>query len=171
MKRFFAVLAFIFLCFCMTACSPSGNSLGTDDSYLNGIEQGYKDVFLNLWDSSTSVSIIDDNTPLETDEFTLSLSLDRNESGRNIHFHLETHTRTIEDCFNNKKMLFNVFTHNGEQFEPLLTDDLFYMYAVLEEVAANKAKATVGIYDSVVSLAILISIDSQIYTAVYYIPD
>lgn len=171
MKRFFAVLAFIFLCFCMTACSPSANSLGSDDSYLNGIEQGYKDVFLNLWESSTLVSIIDDDTPWKTDQFTLSLALGKDEWGRNVRFHLETHTRTMEDCFDNKKMLFNVFTHNGEQFDPLLTDDLFYMYAAMEEVAANKAKATVGIYDSVESLAILISIDSQIYTAVYYIPD
>ena len=171
MKRFFAVIAFIFLCFCMTACSPSENSSGTDDSYLNGIEQGYKDVFLNLWQSSTLVSIIDDDTPWETDKFTLSLALGKDGWGRNVRFHLETHTRTMEDCFKNKKMLFNVFTHNGEQFDPLLTDDLFYMYALVEEGAANKAKATVGIYDSVESLAILISIDNQIYTAVYYIPD
>ena len=171
MKKFIIILSVLIIVFCsLTSCSSSQNIPSADDSYAEGLEQGYEDVFLNLWwASAPGANILEPGELWETDHFSLRISSDKNEQGMNIHIELTTHNISISECFDDQKMLFNVFSYDGNQFDGLLTDDLFYMYALLEEVTDNTAHATVGVYDTTDRIAILLAIGGSIYKATYYI--
>jgi hypothetical protein len=167
MKKFISALVAIALCVILLSCSSSqGTSI--DDSYQEGLDQGYEDVFLNLWYASApGVNILVSGESWKTEHFTLSITSGEDEWGSNIHIEMETHGLTMSECFDEQKMLFNVFSYTDGQWDGLLTDDLFYMYATLEEVTENTAKATVGIYDTTEQIAILVAVDGCIYKAVF----
>jgi hypothetical protein len=165
MKRFISAIVAIALCIVLSSCSPSQGS-SSDDSYLRGLDQGYKDVFLNLWYAAApEVKLLTSGETWKTEHFTLSITSGEDDWGRNIHIKMKTHNLTMSECFEEKKILFNVFSYADSQWNGLLTNDLFYMYATLEEVTENFAKATVGIYDTTEKIAILVAVDGCIYKA------
>lgn len=165
MKRCISAIVAIVLCIVLSSCSSSQGS-SSDNSYLEGLDQGYEDVFLNLWYAAApGVNILASGESWKTEHFTLSITSGEDEWGSNIHIEMETHDLTMSECFDAQKMLFNVFSYDDGQWDGLLTDDLFYMYATLEEVTENTAKATVEIYDTTKQIAILVAIDGCIYKA------
>ena len=168
MKKCIATLVIVVLCISLSSCKPTQDFSNCEDSYLDGLNRGYEDAFLNLWYAAApGVNVIHPSKPWETEHFSITIISGENEWGRNINIELLTHNLSISDCFEEQKMLFNVFSYDGNQFEGLLTDDLFYMYATLEEVTENAAKATVGIRDTTELIAILVAVDGCIYKATF----
>ncbi len=170
MKKAIILFLIAGLCINLSSCSSSQDISSADDHYLEGLEQGYEDVFLNLWRATASGdNMLDSGELWETEHFTITITSDKNEWRSNISIELITHNLSISECFDEQQMLFNVFSYDGSQFSGLLTDDLFYMYAQLEEITQHTAQATVGIDDTTKCIAILVAIDSCIYKATYNI--
>ena len=169
MKRYTVVLALLALCICLSSCSKSQDIALVDDSFLDGLEQGYEDVFLNLWSATSGITVIEQGKEWETDHFSLLITSGTDGDRGSIHFELTTYDLTTAECFDDQRMLINVFSYDEGEFEGILTDDLFYMYASLEELGEHTAHATVGIYDTTERIAVLIAVDGRIYKAAYYV--
>lgn len=166
MKRIIVFLSAIVLSFCvLSSCSANQKDSLDSDAYLDGLEQGYKDVFLNLWWAAGPINIVKTDVSWETEHFSLYVSTDETAEGKSVHFELTTHSHTISECFDEQEMLFNVFSYSNGQYDALLTGDLFYMYAQLEYVSENTAHATVRLNDSTDQVALLIAVDGLIYKA------
>lgn len=169
MKRFILILSLLALCIGLAACSKSQTTPEIDDSFIDGIEQGHEDVFLNLWSATSGITVIEQDKVWETDHFSMLITSGADGDRKSIHIELTSYDLTMEECFDDQQMLINVFSYDEGDFEGILTDDLFYMYASLEELGDHTAHATVGIYDTTERVAVLIAVDGHIYKAVYYI--
>lgn len=169
MKKGIVIILLTAMCVTLSSCVQSQGASVSDDAYIEGIEQGYEDVFTNLWYASTGVIILEPGELWETDHFSVLITSGQDKCGENIHIELATLDLTITECFDEQQMLFNVFSYDGSQFDGLLTGDLFYMNALLEDVGKYTAEATVGFYDTTECIAILVVVDGCIYKAIYYV--
>lgn len=170
MKRCISAIVAIVLCITLSSCA-SKQVTSSDDSYLKGIEQGYEDVFYNLWWAAANHTFLDHGEKWETDHFTITITSNNKEEGSSIIVKLTTNDITISECFDDKKMLINLFSSCEGQLDGLLTDDLFYWYAQMEEITDNTASATVGIYENTEKVLIVVAVDGCIYKASYIIPE
>lgn len=174
MKSFISVIIAIVLCVSMSSCS-SNQVVSSDDSYLEGIEQGKQDIFIDLWMASSNVSILSFGDIWETDHFSLEIQGKRKtevayeQNAPYIEFNLTLNGITIEECAKRDKMLFNIYSITDGKWNMVLGYDDYYAYTALQHLDGNNGIGDVGIYENTEFLVVIIVIDSCIYTARYYV--
>ena len=179
MKKLYTIFFVVIVLLCCLAVYTGKSIQSTEkekkqtfyeNGYSKGYNDGYEDVFLNLWQAGDGTEIyLESGKAWETDQFSISITQGEGELDGTIQINLSTSTLTMDECFEDQRLFFNVYSYDGSQFESLLTGELFYMKAVLEEHGDHTAQATVGLYDSTKLVAILMAVDNRIYRAVYYI--
>lgn len=148
----------------------------TDESYLEGLEDGHYDAFENLWWSAEYAEMLTPEETWETDHFSLTVTnVTRNGAASNsyedipcVRFNLRVKTSTMKECFEDGQFFFNAFA-NGDHRRKLLANDDFYWYAILEQLSENSGQATVEIYDDEDEVMLVIAVDSSLYKAIYFV--
>ena len=103
MKRCISAIVAIVLCVALSSCS-SNQGTSSDDSYLEGIDRGKKDMFIDLWTASSNVSVLHFGDTWDTEHFTLEINGKRKtdvsyyENAPYIEFDLTLKEMTIEEC-------------------------------------------------------------------------
>ena len=165
-KLYISILCVAIL-FCCAACNASSESPAVDDSYLEGMERGYEDVFLNLWEASPNLHLIHPEETWDTASFSLTLHTGSDDWGETVGIDFISLRNSVIECFEEQEILLNVYSYNGNGFDAILYDGLFYMHATLEYFEGNVARATIHTYEDTQSIAILIVADGIVYRAVY----
>lgn len=175
MKFLKPMLAIILSCILLCGCEAK-NDTEYDEAWIEGIEFGQREVFENLWHSATLDDILCYGDTWETEHFSLKLTNGvrkttvisaYSETEPYIEFDLTLKDKTITDCNNNMEMLFNIYSHNGKSWSPVLRQDDYFSYALLYELNENSCSAEVRIYEDTEALGIIIVIDGYIYKADY----
>lgn len=163
---------------CVVEDYDTGYRDGYDYGWTDGIDFGQREVFENLWGAANINSFLQNGERWETDHFSLVLThgvrkttikSSSNETEPYVEFELTLKGETITNCYNNKKILFNIYSHNDYNWTPVLYDDIYYDYALLNQFPLNEnsCSASVGLYDDTKRLGIIIVIDGSIYKATY----
>ena len=174
MKRCISTIVAIVLCVALSSCS-SNQGISSDDSYLEGIERGKKDMFIDLWMASSDVAILYFGDTWETEHFTLEINGKRktevsyNQNAPYIEFDLTLNGITIEECAGRDKMLFNIYSISDGDWNMVLGYDDYYTYTALQHLDGNNGVADIRISEDAEFLVAIIVIDSCIYTARFYV--
>ena len=174
MNRCISAIIAMMLCVTLSSCS-SNQEFSHHDSYHEGIEQGKRDMFVDLWMASSDVAALNFGDIWETEHFTLIINGKRktevsyNPNAPFIEFDLTLNDITIEECANSDEMLFNIYSITDGKWSMVLGYDDYYTYSALQHLDGNHGRADVGIYEDIEFLVVIIVIDSCIYTARYYV--
>ena len=139
------------------------------ETWLEGIEQGRQDMFLELWQAADLLNILNCNEAWETDYFSLIFSHNTTEEGVFLTFDLTLNNLSIQKCFEEKKMFFNIYSNSisNRNWDMVLGYDYYFDYALLGHLDGHNGKGTIGLCDTPDSLAIIIVIDGCLFTATY----
>ena len=175
MKKGILLILFVAVCLVLTSCVQSQGASVSDDAYLEGIEQGKEEMFIDLWMASSDIAILNFGDTWETDHFTLEIKSKRKtevsyrENAPYIEFDLTLNGITIEECASRDIMLFNIYSITEGNWDMVLGYDDYYSYTALQHIDGNNGRADVGISEDAEFLVVIIVIDSHIYTARYYV--
>ena len=170
MKLLKLLLLFTVCLAILTACGEVPTYSGSyEDGWLEGIEYGRGEVFESLWYSAELNEILFHGELWETNDFAISFSDKKTAEGMFLTFDLTLKNFTITECFEESKMFFNIYSVNDSQWDMVLGYDNYFDYALFEHLEDNNGKGSIGIYDDVERLAIIIVIDGSIYKATYEI--
>lgn len=181
MIKFFKALFLI--CVLAINCSAcgiedyeTGYAEGYDEGLSRGIGIGQREVFENLWRSANLNNVLTSGFQWETEHFSFVItdeeknttnSLDK-KAEPTVEFELTLKDGTIADYHNGNEIFFNIYSSNGDNWEPVLYNDDYYMFASLTgRLDGNTCSAEIGLYDDTKRLGIIIVIDGSIYKATY----
>lgn len=170
----FILIITMFICVALSSCASNQGNTGYD-SYLEGIERGKQDMFIDLWMASSDVAILHFGDTWETEHFTLEIKGKRktevqyDTNAPYIEFNLTLHGITIEECAMRDKMFFNIYSVTDGNWNMVLGYDDYYTYTALQHLDGNNGNGDVRIYEDADFLVVIIVIDSSIYTARYYV--
>ena len=153
----------------LTACAEESTHSAYKDEYSDGLIDGHRDVFLDLWTASSLNEILFSEELWETDDFTISFSNKKTSDSMFLTFDLTLKNFTITECFEESKMFFNIYSVNDSQWDMVLGYDNYFDYALFEHLEDRNGKGSIGISDDAERLAIIIVIDGSIYKATYEI--
>ena len=172
MKRLFLVVLCLCLCVALSSCKRPQSESSVDDSYLEGIDQGREDFFLEIWKSY--VPDFEESGDLwETDDFSLRITANRgqwygsdeNESYLEVDFTIHGE-RTIEEYCKYNDIVFCIYSYGDYGWARVWDSYFYYDYFALQDgLDGNKGSAEVGIKEGTSSVAVLIVINGNLYTA------
>ena len=181
MKKLLCLMLCLCLCTSLSACQRRQSGSSVDDSYLEGIDQGREDFFLDLWKSAYNLNTKDSGDLWETDDFSLRITAKKGQwygAGRDadentpyleVDFTL-TGGGTIESYYENDEILFCIYSYGDNGWSRVWDSYFFYDYfAIQDGLDGNKGCAEVGIYDGAVRLAVVIVINDRLYAAAYFL--
>ena len=181
-----SVVICISLCVILSSChsqysGSNDDSYSVDDSYIDGVERGRKDFFLDLWNASYDFNIKECGEVWETDSFSLTIKqklgsrIDAGHEGNENKPYLEIdftlHNGTIDKYWEEEKLMFAIYAYTSDGVFKVWDSDLYYMYFTMQTddgKIGNNGFAETAIYGEVEELAVIIVIDGCIYTASFY---
>lgn len=160
------VIFVLIIGFC-SSCSNTNN----DDAFLDGYATGQQEMFTALFNTTLEKrELLFFDKEWRTDHFSLTISKTKIEDNDGISFYIELNDTSIKDCFEAKKMLFNIYAVSDNQWSAVLEKDLYYDYILfegLEETAGNSGGGSVRIYDGAEYLSVVIAIGGELYSGIY----
>ena len=174
MKRLIAVFICLCLCVSLSSCQRKTSGSSVDDSYLEGIEQGREDFFLELWQASYNPNTKKCGERWETDDFSLLITTKRktevayDENAPYIEVDFALDRGTIENYYEGNEILFCIYSYGKDGWSRIWDSYLYYDYfLIMDGLDGNKGNADVRIYEGTKRLAVLIVINGTIYAASY----
>lgn len=179
MNKLIVKIITIVFCFsisvCLSSCDNQQENSNIEESYLEGVEQGEQDMFIDLFHASSDLDLFHCGDSWETDHFSLSITTKRKtevsyrENAPYIDIDLTLNGITIEECYEGDEMVFNIYSYKEGHYDRILGDDNYFDYFLLQHMDGNNGRADVGIYEDTECLAVIIVIDGCVYTASYFL--
>lgn len=178
------LLIVLFLCLCigLSFCQKPQNSSGSNDSYLEGIEQGELNAFMDLWDSHYDSKVRSCGKLWKTDDFSLTITakrgsrVDANIEGSENNPYLEVdftlHGGTIDEYRNKNKILFYIYSFHKGVWTKVWNSDDYYWYFYLQsddDKVGSKGNAETRIPEETEQIAVIVVIDGCTYATSYYV--
>lgn len=179
LTKAFAFILCACLCMGLSSCQKQQSSSKGNESYLEGIDQGKLDSFIDLWDSHYNGNVRSCGSVWETDYFSLVVNtkrgsrVDANVSGIEKEPYIEVDFSllegTIESHWKNNNMLFYIYSYGNGEWAKIWGSDDYYWYFYLQgdDIVGSKENAETRIFEETEQLAVLIVINGSVYTASY----
>lgn len=175
MKKFFKniciVALFVILIFCLSSCDNK-NENTIDDSYLDGLEDGKKNIFVDLFKTSSYKEYLTYDEAWETDYFTLSFTDFEASDNLFLNCKLTLKEFSIDEGAENERIYLGIYSYaNSGDWRKIVSDfDEYYMSAVLEDdytFGTYTSRASFELYDGKAYVVTIIAIHGELYTAIY----
>lgn len=153
-------------------CIFSGCAEAPESTYTDGYNQGKYDMFNSIYlATSKNKALLSSGVPWETEHFTLIFKSKVVDDVTELTFDMTLSNTTLEECFNNKEMFFNIYSATNHQIlDVILDNDNYFDYMALQHLENNNGTGTVKITNKTAKLLItIIVIESQIYSSIYFI--
>lgn len=181
MKRILCLILCIAVILCFSSCVQTGNESDIDDSYLEGLDRGRKDTFLNLFNASHCQKILRYDDVWETEDFTLTFA-DYMAPSTVSYGPSEIHTLkceltlkdfTIDEALEEEAIYLGIYsrTWDGKWSEVASNYDHYFMFIdnLTDSMGSHTGIATFGLYDNPRYVVTIIVIDGILYHAIYHI--
>ncbi len=176
MKKFFKRILIIALCVVLCVCSScadKNNNNTVDNSYLEGLERGEKNIFVSLYKAtSRQAEVLTYDDVWETDYFILSFKDFEDSDSSFLECNLTLKGTTIDEADEKECIYFGLYSHPSSNiWNPIVTDyGEYYMNAILEDdynFGNYSSRATFELYDNQTTVVSIIVIKGNIYAARY----
>ena len=171
MKRIVCVALCVIFIFCLSSCMKKYDIDSYGNQYNEGIEQGREDMFIALYNASSYKKILYSGDVWETQHFSLILSTQKSNDETHLKYNITLKDIKIDQCYEEDKMVFNIYSWNSGSYDVVLGYDNYYDFAILEHdypLGGNTASGRTSLYDNTKKLIAIIVIDDCVYTAIYY---
>lgn len=161
------------LCFGLSSCENKENNNTIDDSYLEGLERGEKNIFVSLYKAtSRQAEILKYDDVWETDHFILSFRDFETSDSSFLECDLTLKGTTIDEALEKEYIYFGLYSHpSSNTWNTIVADyEDYYMWAILEDDynwGDYTSRTTFEIYDNQRTVVAIIAIQGNIYTAGY----
>ena len=183
MKKLIVFFVALFLCIGLSSCQKQQSSSGVSDSFLEGIEQGREDFFMDLWNASYKRNALNRNTLncgelWSTDDFSLLITakrgisplLENSEAVPYLEVDFTLNYPSIEECWKEGNLIFSIYSASDEGTSRVWDSDYYFDYFYLiGNLNDNEGYTEVKINEGTQILRVVIVIDGRIYTARYYV--
>lgn len=179
-KRLFLscfVSLFIVLSFSLYSCQQNTPETDNSEQFQAGVEQGWADAFLSLYNSIgfENEKILLYGDTWDTEHFTLTIYDKITPDEAYISYDLILKNTTVEHCHDFESFFFNIYAISDTEGMILTSDDfiwdgsLNYEGSTDEYLAGNYVKGTCELLDNskIQSLIIIISTKGHLYSATY----
>ena len=180
MKKILSLTLCAVLIFCISSCGQTSNESDMKDAYLEGLERGERNMFLNLWQASSYTKALSYGDTWETEDFSLSFT-DYMTPSTVSYGPSEVHTLkckltltnfTIDEGLENKDIYFGMYSYSTPgKWEVIVADyEDYYMYAICEDgynFGSYTSIASFELYDNQQQVATIIVVDGNLYKAIY----
>lgn len=174
MRKLLSVVLCLCLCVCLSACQSRQSGSNVDDSFLEGLDQGKEDFFLDLWKAAYNPNTKKCGEQWKTDDFSLMISTKRkteansNENAPYIEVVFSLNGGTIERYHEGNEILFCIYSYGKDGWTRVWDSDNYYDYFFLMDgLHGNNGEADVRIQEGTTRLAVLIVINGCVYAASY----
>jgi len=155
----------------LSSCEKANKTDSSNDQFIEGAEYGREEVFIDLVDASPYKKIINFDDVWETEDFSLVLSNVDVKGEPYLKYDLTLHNIKIDECYEDNKMLFNIYSWGNGLWNVVLGYDNYYDYAILENdypLGGYTATGKTGLYDydDIEKLVVIIVIDGNVHTAI-----
>lgn len=178
MKRLCSVILCLCLCACLSSCQKQQSSSGVSDSFLEGIEQGREDFFMDLWDASYNRNTLKCGDLWRTVDFSLLITakrgisplLENSEVAPYLEVDFTLNYPSIEECWKDGNLIFSIYSASDEGISRVWDSDYYFDYFYLiGNLNDNEGYTEVRINEGTQILRVIIVIDGCLYTARYYV--
>lgn len=181
MKRIFCLLLCLALVFGFSSCEKTYNESDVDDSYLEGLERGEKNMFLNLWKASSYPKMLTYGETWETEDFSLSFTDSKVEATHSYDYDGYEHLLkckltlknfTIDEGVENKHIYLGMYSYSTPgKWEMIVADyDYYHLSAIIEDdytFGSYTSSPSFELYDNPEYIATIIVIDGNLYKIGY----
>ena len=176
MKKLFSVVLCLCICICLSACQREPSSSSVNDSYIEGVDQGKEDFFLDLWQASYNLNTKKCGDLWETDDFSLMITTKRktevyyDENAPYIELDFTLNEGTIENYYEGNEILFCIYSQGKDGWSRIWDSNIYYDYFLMQGddgIIGRSGNADVRIYEGTNRLAVLIVINGSVYAASY----
>lgn len=180
MKRILVIALCVVLIFSLSSCDKTNNESDIDDSYLEGLERGERNMFLNLWQASSYTKALSYGDTWETEDFSLTftdyIASNTTKYDSSDHLFLKCALTlknfTIDEGLENKNIYLGMYSYSSPgEWELIVADyDHYYMYAIVEDdynFGSYTSNTSFQLYDNQQYVAAMIVVNGNIYKAVY----
>ena len=176
LNKSIAIMLCLSLCVGLSACRREWSDSGSEDSYIEGIDQGRKDFFLDLWQASYNPNAKKCGDLWETDDFSLMITTKRKtevsyaENDPYIEVDFALNRGTIEQYYEGNEILFCIYSHGEDGWSRIWDSNIYYDYFLMQGddgIIGRSGNTDVRIYEETNRLAVLIVINGSVYAASY----
>ena len=180
MKRLFTIVLCVLLMLILSSCQKNDNVSNIDDPYLEGIAQGEKNAFLNLFNASPLNKALTYGEVWETDDFSISFSDLQVESTyaydnyeHILNCKLTLNNFTIDEVYEEKNIYLGIYSRTADgQWSEVVSDyEYYYMSTILDDNYTwgdYSAEADFQLYDNPKYVVAIIVIDGNLYKVSYH---
>ena len=181
MKRILSVMLCAVLVFGLSSCGQTSNDSDIDDSYLEGLEKGERNMFLNLWQASTFSRELVYGETWETEDFSLSFTDYKVEATYSSAYDDYDHLLkcdltlkkfTTDEGIENKNIYFGMYSYSSPgKWEVIVADyEDYYFSAILEDdytFGSYTSNPSFQLYDNQQYVGTIIVINGTLYKISY----
>ncbi len=182
-KRIFLIVLCVALMLCLSSCQKATTVSDAEDSYLEGLERGERNIFFTLVNASSCQKVILWYDEVwETEDFSLrftdfkssDVSLSDYDSSDDLFLKCELTLNdfTIDEGDEKNNIYLGMYSlsENDEWNKIVSNYGEYYSYAVLEDgytFGSYTSKATFGLYDNQKFVFAIIVVNGNLYNVMY----